>query len=56
MTITRKTFLGALAGAAAVTAAPMVLAQQTVTLRFHQFLPPQAPVPTQATLPRRSSI
>ena len=51
MTITRKTFLGALAGAAAVTAAPMVLAQQTVTLRFHQFLPPQAPVPTQAIKP-----
>jgi TRAP-type C4-dicarboxylate transport system substrate-binding protein len=51
MTITRKTFLGALAGAAALAAAPAVRAQQTVTLRFHQFLPPQAPVPTQAIKP-----
>lgn len=51
MTITRKAFLGALAGAATLATAPAVLAQQTVTLRFHQFLPPQAPVPTQAIKP-----
>ncbi len=46
MTITRKTFLG-LAGAAALAlglgAAPAMA--QDVTLRLHQFLPPQANVP-----------
>lgn len=46
MTITRKTFLG-LAGAAALSLglSAVSAAAQEVTLRMHQFLPPQANVP-----------
>jgi TRAP-type C4-dicarboxylate transport system substrate-binding protein len=46
MTITRKTFLG-LAGAAALSLGlgAVPAAAQDVTLRMHQFLPPQANVP-----------
>ncbi|MBI3155058.1 MAG: TRAP transporter substrate-binding protein [Burkholderiales bacterium] len=51
MTITRKAFLGALAGAAVIATAPAALAQQTVTLRFHQFLPPQGTIPSKAIKP-----
>jgi TRAP-type C4-dicarboxylate transport system substrate-binding protein len=50
MTMTRKTFLGALAGTSAAVVAPRAFAQ-TVTLRFHQFLPPQAPIPANAIAP-----
>jgi TRAP-type C4-dicarboxylate transport system substrate-binding protein len=48
--LTRKSFLGAVAGAAALAAAPTAFAQ-TVTLRFHQMLPPQAIIPSQAIKP-----
>ncbi len=47
---TRKAFLGALAGAALFGLAPAALAQ-TVTLRLHQFLPPQATIPARAIQP-----
>lgn len=50
MKITRKAFLGALAGAAAVALVPAAQAQ-TVTLRFHQMLPPQATIPAKAIKP-----
>jgi TRAP-type transport system periplasmic protein len=50
MTITRKAFLAAVAGAAALAAAPAALAQD-VTLRFHQMLPPQATIPAKAIKP-----
>jgi TRAP-type C4-dicarboxylate transport system substrate-binding protein len=50
-TITRKTFLGALAGAAALSLAPVAAQAQTTTLRFHQMLPPQAAVPAFAIKP-----
>jgi TRAP-type C4-dicarboxylate transport system substrate-binding protein len=50
MTITRKTFLAAVAGAAALAAAPAAMAQN-VTLRFHQMLPPQATIPAKAIKP-----
>jgi TRAP-type transport system periplasmic protein len=49
--ITRKTFLGALAGAATLALAPVVAQAQTTTLRFHQMLPPQAAVPAFAIKP-----
>jgi TRAP-type transport system periplasmic protein len=52
MSLTRKQFLGTLAGAAAAVAAPrMALAQSPITLRFQQFLPPQAPIPSRAIAP-----
>ncbi|RVT52348.1 TRAP transporter substrate-binding protein [Rubrivivax albus] len=50
MTITRKSFLGAVAGAAMLTLAPAAFAQN-VTLRFHQMLPPQATIPSKAIKP-----
>ena len=50
MTITRKHFLGAMAGAASLAVAPRAFAQ-TTTLRFHQMLPPQATIPAQAIKP-----
>jgi TRAP-type C4-dicarboxylate transport system substrate-binding protein len=50
MTLTRKQFLGAMAGTAATVAAPRAFAQ-TTTLRFHQMLPPQATIPAQAIKP-----
>ncbi len=52
MKITRKQFLGTLAGAAASVAAPhMAFAQAPTTLRFHQMLPPQAAIPSNAIRP-----
>ena len=51
MTITRKHFLGALAGAASLTALPRAFAQSSSTLRFHQMLPPQATIPARAIKP-----
>jgi TRAP-type transport system periplasmic protein len=50
MTLTRKTFLSALTGAAMTVLASGALAQ-TVTLRFHQMLPPQATIPARAIKP-----
>jgi TRAP-type C4-dicarboxylate transport system substrate-binding protein len=50
MTITRKTFIGAVAAAAAFALAPSAQAQET-TLRFHQMLPPQAAIPAKAIKP-----
>ena len=50
MKTTRKQFLGTLAAAAASAMVPSAFAQ-TITLRFHQFLPPQAPIPTNAITP-----
>ena len=55
MKTTRKHFLGAIAAAALLAAAPAALAQ-TVTLRFHQFLPPQAAIPTNAIKPWAESV
>ncbi|THT97588.1 TRAP transporter substrate-binding protein [Lampropedia puyangensis] len=48
MQLTRKQFLGSMVGAAAAIAAPRAFSQSTVTLRLHQFLPPQAPIPRDA--------
>ena len=45
--LTRQHFLGTLAAAAALAAAPAAFAQD-VTLRFHQMLPPQATIPSKA--------
>ena len=50
MTITRKQFLGAMAGAASLGTLPRAFAQ-TSTLRFHQMLPPQATIPAKAIKP-----
>jgi TRAP-type C4-dicarboxylate transport system substrate-binding protein len=50
MQITRKQFLGTLAGAASLAVAPRAFAQ-TATLRFHQMLPPQATIPAKAIKP-----
>ena len=48
----RREFIKTTAGAAAVMAAPgIVRAQETITLRLHQFLPPQAPVPAMILKP-----
>ncbi len=55
MTMTRKTFLGALAGAAALTLLPTAQAAD-VTLRFHQMLPPQAAIPSKAIGPWAAKI
>jgi len=55
MKFTRKAFLGAVAGAAVLAAAPAAFAQ-TVTLRFHQFLPPQATIPAKAIKPWAAKI
>jgi TRAP-type C4-dicarboxylate transport system substrate-binding protein len=52
MSLTRKQFLGTLAGAAAAVAAPgLARAQSPITLRFQQFLPPQAQIPSKAIAP-----
>ncbi len=51
MTITRKHFLGAMAGAASLAALPRAFAQSSSTLRFHQMLPPQATIPAKAIKP-----
>ena len=50
MNLSRKRFLGGLAGAAALAFAPVASAQ-TTTLRFHQMLPPQATIPAKAIKP-----
>lgn len=48
----RREFLKTTAGAAAAVAAPtLVRAQETITLRLHQFLPPPAPVPAMILKP-----
>lgn len=49
-TVTRRAAVAALA-ALATTAASTAMAQQTVTLRLHQFLPPQAVIPAKAIVP-----
>jgi TRAP-type C4-dicarboxylate transport system substrate-binding protein len=48
--ITRKDFLGAVAGAATTAMLPAARAADT-TLRFHQMLPPQATIPAKAIKP-----
>jgi TRAP-type C4-dicarboxylate transport system substrate-binding protein len=48
--ITRKFFLGAVGAAAAAAMLPSAMAQ-TVTMRFHQMLPPQAAIPANAIKP-----
>ncbi len=53
--ITRKAFLGAVAGAAAMALAPSAHAAD-VTLRFHQMLPPQATIPSKAIKPWADKI
>jgi TRAP-type C4-dicarboxylate transport system substrate-binding protein len=53
--ITRKAFLGAVAGAAAMAMAPASHAAD-VTLRFHQMLPPQATIPSKAIKPWAEKI
>ncbi|HMM85174.1 TRAP transporter substrate-binding protein [Azohydromonas sp.] len=55
MKITRKAFLGTLGAAATLALAPSAFAQ-TITLRFHQFLPPQAPIPSKAIAPWAEKI
>jgi TRAP-type C4-dicarboxylate transport system substrate-binding protein len=50
MRITRKAFLGAMAGAATTAMLPTARAAD-VTLRFHQMLPPQATIPSKAIKP-----
>ncbi|MBW8467972.1 MAG: TRAP transporter substrate-binding protein [Thiobacillus sp.] len=47
----RRTTLAALGVAVTTLMAGSALAQQTVTLRLHQFLPPQAVIPAQAIIP-----
>ena len=47
----RRTTLAALGAALTTLMAGSALAQQTVTLRLHQFLPPQAPIPSKALVP-----
>lgn len=48
----RRSFVKTTLSAAAIAAAPAIaMAQDTVTLRLHQFLPPPAPVPAQILKP-----
>jgi TRAP-type C4-dicarboxylate transport system substrate-binding protein len=47
----RRAALMALSGLAAASFSGSALAQQTITLRLHQFLPGQAPIPTRAIAP-----
>ncbi|MDG5978518.1 TRAP transporter solute receptor, partial [Hydrogenophaga taeniospiralis CCUG 15921] len=47
----RRTALAALGAAVSTLFAGTALAQQTVTLRLHQFLPPQAAIPAKAIIP-----
>jgi TRAP-type C4-dicarboxylate transport system substrate-binding protein len=47
----RRAALMALSGLAAATFSGSALAQQTITLRLHQFLPGQAPIPSRAIVP-----
>lgn len=55
MNLTRKAFLGALAGAAALALTPASHAAD-VTLRFHQMLPPQATIPSKAIAPWAAKV
>ncbi|MFC7410150.1 TRAP transporter substrate-binding protein [Hydrogenophaga atypica] len=48
--VNRRAALAAMAALAA-TASSTAMAQQTVTLRLHQFLPPQAVIPAKAIIP-----
>jgi TRAP-type C4-dicarboxylate transport system substrate-binding protein len=50
-TMKRRTALAALGAAASTLFAGSALAQQTVTLRLHQMLPPQATIPAKAIVP-----
>ncbi|MDO9605827.1 TRAP transporter substrate-binding protein [Hydrogenophaga sp.] len=50
-TMNRRTALVSLGASAATLAAGSLAAQPIVTLRLHQFLPPQAPIPAQALTP-----
>ncbi|MFW5331192.1 TRAP transporter substrate-binding protein [Hydrogenophaga sp. ZJX-1] len=50
-TIKRRTALAALGAAASTLFAGAALAQQTMTLRLHQMLPPQATIPAKAIVP-----
>ena len=50
-TIKRRTALAALGAAASTLFAGTALAQQTMTLRLHQMLPPQATIPAKAIVP-----
>jgi len=47
----RRKAIAAMAAFGAATLAGSALAQQTVTLRLHQFLPPTAPIPALAIVP-----
>jgi len=47
----RRNFLASLVALSALTGAGLAQAQQTVTLRLHQFLPPQAAIPVHAIIP-----
>ncbi|MGQ2922998.1 MAG: hypothetical protein ACT6UH_25350 [Hydrogenophaga sp.] len=49
--IPRRTALMALGAMAAASMAGQALAQQQVTLRLHQMLPPQATIPARALVP-----
>ena len=52
----RRAALMALSGLAAATFSGSALAQQTITLRLHQFLPGQAPIPSRAIAPWAKKI
>ena len=47
----RRSAIAAMAALGAITLAGNAMAQQTVTLRLHQFLPPTAPIPSLAIVP-----
>ncbi len=47
----RRSAIAAMAALGAITMAGNAVAQQTVTLRLHQFLPPTAPIPSLAIVP-----
>ncbi len=49
--IRRRQALTAMGALAATSVAGSALAQQTITLRLHQFLPPQATIPARAIIP-----
>ncbi|UCU92754.1 TRAP transporter substrate-binding protein [Hydrogenophaga taeniospiralis] len=51
LTIKRRTALAALGAAASTLFAGTALAQQAMTLRLHQMLPPQATIPAKAIVP-----
>ncbi|MCU0763857.1 MAG: TRAP transporter substrate-binding protein [Hydrogenophaga sp.] len=55
-TINRRTAVAALGAAAATFIGGTARAQSTVTLRLHQFLPPQAAIPARAIIPWAQKI